>query len=175
MPATFTFGEDNGTATGSPAKGATRNTNVTNANWKAVDDTATAYTASPVVAGTNSFEKFQFGIFTGTFNQISAGLFAHTAGSLPAGVTLMGAVTSTYTTPSQTTNAALTTNMSTAIAITAGAAVNFSTVGPEGASPTSTLSAAGYSQYLATQLQTTGSAPAGDIGSQTLTFRYNEN
>ncbi len=65
--------------------------------------------------------------------------------------------------------------MTTAIAIGSGQTVNFSTVGPEGASPTSTLTAAGFTQYLATQLQTTGSAPAGDIGSQTLTLRYNEN
>jgi hypothetical protein len=175
MAATFEFQEDNGTATGSPAKGATRTTAVTQNNWKNVDDVATAYTSSPITAGNNSFSKYQFGRFTGTFNQISAAVWAHTAGTLPAGVTLKGIVTSTYATPATTANAALSVDMSTAIAIGSGQTVLFHTTGPEGASPTSTLTAAGYTQYFATQLQTTGSAPAGDIGTQTLTLRYNEN
>lgn len=175
MPATFEYNEDNGAATGSPAKGTTRNTAVTQVNWKNVDDVATAYTTSPITAGSNSFSKYQFGKFTGTFNQISAALWAHTAGVLGTGLTLKGAVTSTYATPSTTANAALSTDMTAVIAIGSGATVNFSTVGPEGASPTSTLSAAGFSQYLATQLQTTGATAAGDIGTITLTLRYNEN
>ena len=175
MAATFEFNEDNGAATGSPAKGTTRNTAVTQNNWKNVDDVATAYTTSPITAGNNSFTKYQFGKFTGTFNQISSGLWAHTAGTLGTGLTLKGVVTSTYATPSTTANAALTTDMTSVIAITSGAAVLFSTTGPEAASPTSTLSAAGFTQYLATQLQTTVSAAAGDIGSITLTLRYNEN
>ena len=175
MAATFEFQEDNGAATGSPAKGTTRNTAVTQCNWKNVDDVATAYTTSPITAGNNSFTKYQFGRFTGTFNQISAAVWAHTAGSLPTGCTLKGIVTSTYATPGTAANGALSVDMSTAIAIGSGQAVLFHTTGPEAASPTSTLTAAGYTQYLATQLQTTGSAPAGDIGTQTLTLRYNEN
>lgn len=175
MAATFEYNEDNGAATGSPAKGTTRNTAVTQVNWKNVDDVATAYTTSPITAGNNSYTKYQFGKFTGTFNQISAGLWAHTAGVLGTGLTLKGVVTSTYATPATTANAALTTDMTSVIAITSGATVLFSTTGPQAASPTSTLSAAGFTQYLATQLQTTGSAAAGDIGSITLTLRYNEN
>lgn len=175
MAATFEFNEDNGAATGSPAKGTTRNTAVTQVNWKNVDDVATAYSSSPITAGNNSYTKYQFGKFTGTFNQISAGLWAHTAGTLGTGLTLKGVVTSTYATPSTTTNAALTQNMTTAISIGSGQTVNFSTTGPEAASPTSTLTAAGYTQYLATQLQTTGSAAAGDTATVTLTLQYNEN
>lgn len=174
MPAIFEFQEDNGTATGSPAKGATRAV-ATQVNWKSVDNIATDYTTAPVTAGQNSFTKYQFGRFTGTFNQVSVGLWAHTAGTLPAGVTLKGAVTSVYATPSMTTNAALSNDMTSPIAIASGQTVLFHTAGPEGASPTATLSAAGFTQYLATQIQTTGSAPAGDIGVQTLTLRYNEN
>lgn len=175
MAATFEFQEDNGAATGSPAKGTTRNTAVTQGNFKNIDDVASAYTSYPITAGQNSFDKKQFGRFTGTFNQISAGLWAHTAGTLPTGCTLKGLVTSTYTTPSTTANAALTNDMSSPIAIGSGQTVLFSTTGPEAASPTSTLAAAGYSQYLVTQLQTLNTAPAGDIGSQTFTLRYNEN
>lgn len=174
MAATFEYQEDNGTAAGSPAKGTTRNTGVTQQNWKNVDDVGTAYSASPITAGNNSYSKYQFGRFTGTFNQISSGLWAHTAGTPGTGVTLFGAVTSTYATPSTAANGALS-NISTITAITSGAAVLFSTVGPEGASPTSTLAAPGYSQYLVTQLRTTGSAAAGDTATLTTTLRYNEN
>src|SRR3989344_2281488 len=83
--ATFEFEEDNGTATGSPAKGTTRNTAVTQVNWKNTDDEDTAYTASPITAGNNSYDKWQFGNFSGTYNQVSAGLFAHTAGTFGTG------------------------------------------------------------------------------------------
>lgn len=171
MASTAAWYEDNGTATGSPAQGTTR-TATSNVNWKSVDDTTTAYTSAVIVAGQNSYSKYQFVQFTGTFNQISAGLFAHTSGTLGSGLTLMSNVTSTYATPA--TSAITGTNISTPIAISSGAAVNFSTVGPQGASPTSTLTAAGYTQYLQTQLQTTTSAASGDIGSQTLTFQWNE-
>lgn len=144
-------------------------------NWKNIDDVASAYSSNPVTAGNNSYTKYQFGKFTGTFNQISAGLWAHTAGTLGTGLTLKGVVTSTYATPSTTANAALTENMTSAIAIGSGQAVSFHTTGPEGASPTSTLAAAGYTQYLPTQMQTTGSAAAGDSATVTLTLQYNEN
>lgn len=174
MAATFEFNEDNGAATGSPSKGTTRNTAVTQVNWKNVDDVATAYSSSPITAGNNSYAKYQFGKFTGTFNQISAGLWAHTSGTLGTGLTLAGKVTSTYATPS-TTAISGSTDMTSAISIGSGATVNFSTTGPEAASPTSTLSAAGYTQYLVTQLQTTGSAVAGDTATVTLTLQYNEN
>lgn len=175
MAATFEYNEDNGAATGSPAKGTTRATAVTQVNWKSVDDVATAYTSSTIIAGANSMTKYQFGKFTGTFNQISTGKWSHTAGTLGTGLTLKGVVTSTYATPSTTTNAALTQTMTGITAIASGQTVLFSTTGPEGASPTASITAAGYSQYLATQLQTTSSAAAGDIGAITLTLRYDEN
>lgn len=59
--------------------------------------------------------------------------------------------------------------------IASGASVNLSTTGPEGASPTATLSAAGYTQYLATQLQTTTSTAPGNTATVTLTLQYQEN
>ena len=174
MAATFEYNEDNGAATGSPARGTTRNTAVTQVNWKSVDDVATAYSAAPINAGENSFPKYQFGKFTGTFNQISNGLWSHTAGTLPSNTTLWGAVTSTYATPSQSATSGLT-NISTVTEITSGSPVLFSTAGPEGASPTATLSAAGFTQYLVTQVRTTASAAPGDSSNITLTLRYSEN
>lgn len=173
MAATFEYQEDNGAATGSPLKGTTRTTGVTQQNWKTVDDVASSYTSNPVAAGDNSMPKYQFGRFTGTFNQVSAGLWAHTAGALQSGISLYGAVTSTYATPSQSAVAGLS-DISSITAIGSGATVLFGTTGPESAA-SATLTASGYSQYLVTQIRTTGAAPAGDNGNITTTLRYNEN
>src|SRR5258708_39800007 len=83
--ATFEFEEDNGASTGSPAKGTTRTAARTEMNWKNIDDSTTAYSSNPITAGNNSYQKNQFGHYSGTFNQVSAGLYAHTAGTFPTG------------------------------------------------------------------------------------------
>lgn len=175
MAATFEFNQDTGAATGSPSKGTTRVAAVTNVNWKNSDTQGDTYSSYPIQAGNNSYTIYQFGKFTGTFNQVLAGLFAHTATAFGTGLTLKGTVTSTYATPATSANAALTTDMTSAIAIGSGLTVLFHTTGPEAAGASATLSAAGYSQYLATQLQTSGSAAAGDTAQVTLTLQYNEN
>ena len=102
-------------------------------------------------------------------------MWAHTAGSFGAGITLKGVVTSTYATPSTATNGALTVDMTAAIAISSGQTVLFSTTGPYAASPVSSITASGFTQYLASQLQTTGSAAPGDTTTVTLTLQYSEN
>lgn len=187
MAATFNWCEDNGTATGSPSRGTTRSQAAsppTDVSWKNADDaktasTGTAYTAAPITAGTHSYTKYQYGQFSGTFNQIlNAKWSARTApsGALATGLTLKGTVTSTYATPGTSTNAALTTNYTSAeVAIGSGLAVSFSTTGPQDGSPTSTLAAAGFTQYLATQLQTASNATAGDMAAITMTLQYDEN
>jgi hypothetical protein len=66
--------------------------------------------------------------------------------------------------------------MTSAISIGSGASVSLSGTSPAAASPTSsTTSNPAYTQYLATQLQTTGSASPGDTASVTLTLQYAEN
>jgi len=183
MAATFAWDRDTGTQTGSPTKGTTRTGGVTVNNWKNTDTEGTAYSAAPITAGNNSFELWTFGHFSGTYNQVSAGLFAHTLTAFGTGLTLKGTPACTgdgdrllYTTPSTTTNANLTTDMTAAIAIGSGVAVFFSATGPEAtgkASSSSTVPA--YTNFLTTQLQTTGSAAAGDTAQVTLTLQYNEN
>jgi len=174
MAATFEFVEDNGVATGSPLHGTTSTGARTECNWKNVDDSTTAYSASPVTAGQNSYTKYQYGHFTGAFSLISSVLWAHTAGAMGTGLTIKGKVTSTYATPGPAANAALTVDMTAAIAIGSGQAVLLSTTGPYDASPTATLAAAGYTQYLATQLQTTNAAAPGDTAVATFTLQYSE-
>ena len=178
MAATFTWNEDTGTTTGSPAKGTTRTSPATDANWKNSGVVTDVYSSYPITAGNNSFQKYQYGKFVSGFNQISAGLFsAHTAGTSPigTGLTLKGTVTSTYATPN-TTDRSFGTDFSSTVAIGSGLAVSFSPTGPEATSDlATTLSAAGYTQYLATQLITTASAAAGDTASITSTLQYSEN
>lgn len=172
MAATATWQEDNGAATGSPLKGSVR-TDAPHVNWKAIDNVVTPYTNSSIIAGQNSYAKYQFIKFTGSFTQISAGRFAHTAGSLGPGLNLVGKVTSIYETPSRSALSGAT-NMNATTPVSSGTPVNFSTTGPEG-SASSSISGPGYTQYMVTQLQTTAAAAAGDIPTQTFTFQWNEN
>ena len=181
--ATFEFEEDNGAASGSPAKGTTRTAARTEVNWKNIDDSTTAYSSSPITAGNNSYQKNQFGHFSGTFNQISAGLFAHTSTAFGTGFTLKGvpACTTTagpytYVTPSTTADTGLTTDMTSAISIASGVAVWFGATGPEATGKAASMTTNPcYTNWLTTQLQTTSSAAAGDSASITMTLEYNEN
>lgn len=176
MAATFDWQEAN-------SAGETITTGRAETNWKNVDDSTTVYTTNPVVATTNSFDKWQFAKFTGTFNQILNGLWSHTATAFGAGLTLKASKSMTadadrltYATPSITTNANLTYDATAVTAIGSGKAVWF---GPTSASAAgkaaSTTSNPAYSNYLTTQLQTTGSAAAGDTATVTLTLQYDEN
>lgn len=182
MAATFDWQEDTGTATGSPAKGTTRTTGVTDVNWKNSGTQGTAYSAAPITDGNNSYEKWQFGKFSGTFNQILSGLFAHTATAFGTGLTLKGPPACTgdgdrllYTTPSASANSNLTTNMTSAISIGSGVAVCFGATGPEATGKaTSMTTNPCYTNFLTTQLQTSGAA-AGDTATVTLTLQYQEN
>jgi hypothetical protein len=193
MPATFHYCEDNGAATGSPVHGTTRSGfpsdthYATDMNWKTADDCTanggTTYSSAPITvpgSGSNySMPKYQYGHFIGgTFNQISSAKWsAHTGdtGSFPTGITLKGTVTSTYATPA-TSNSSFGTDFTSQVAIGSGISVNFATSGPENASPASTLSADGYTQYLASQLVVASTCTTpGDTPTITATLQYNEN
>lgn len=183
MAATFAFDRDHGAATGSPTKGTTRSTGVADVNWKVSDVEATAYSAAPITAGNNSYDNWMFGHFSGTFNQILAGLFAHTLTAFGTGLTLKGTPACTgdgdrllYTTPGGVANANLTVDMTTAIAIASGVAVFFGATGPEATGKAASMvTNPCYTNYLTTQLQTTTSAAAGDTATVTLTLEYQEN
>ena len=171
MAATTTWFEQNGTASGSPAHG-TEST-ISSCDWKSVDDSTTSRASAPVLAGSNSFHKYIYLKFTGTFNQISAVKFAHTAGTLGTGISLKSKVTSTYATPA-TTALASSTDITSTTAIGSGASVLLSTTGPNGSTSASQTTTC-YTQYIVTQVQTTTAANAGDSGTVTLTVQYNEN
>jgi hypothetical protein len=183
MPATQAFFADHGTQTGSPTKGTTRSA-ASDVNWKNSDVQADVYSDYPVLDGENSYPIWLFSKFTsGSFNEISAGLFAHTAGVLGTGLTLKGTPACTgdgdrllYVTPTTAALAALTTDMTSVIAIGSGVAVFFGATGPEATGKAATADGTGdkFSNYLTTQMQTSG-ADAGDSEQVTLTLQYNEN
>lgn len=183
MAATYAWDTDYGTQTGSPTRGTSTEAGSTETNWQNNGDPTQTYSSNPITAGNNSYEVWLFGHFSGTYNQISAGLFAHTATAFGTGLTLKGTPACTgdgdrllYTTPSASVNANLTTNMTSAISIGSGVAVFFSATGPYSTGKaSSTTSNPAYTNYLTTQLQTTGSAAAGDTAQVTLTLQYNEN
>jgi len=175
MAATYDWQEDTGAETGSPLKGTTRTTGVTNVNWKNSGVQTDAYSDFPITAGNNSFIKYQFGKFTGTFNMILGGKFAHTAGTLGSGLTLVSKIGTTYATP-VTTAMSGSTDITSITAIASGATVLFGATGPEASGKAaSSTNATTYSEYIATQLQTTSGAAAGDTATVTLTLRYLEN
>lgn len=183
MAATFAFDRDTGTQTGSPTKGTTRTAGVTVVNWKNTDTEGTAYTAAPITAGNNSFELWTFGHFSGTYNQILTGLWAHTATAFGSNLTLKSTPACTgdgdrllYTTPSATANAGLTVDATTAVAIGSGVAVFFGATGPEATGKASSMTTNPcYTNFLTTQLQTAAGAAAGDTAQVTMTLQYNEN
>lgn len=171
MAATTTWYEQNGAASGTPAAG-TEST-ISSCDWKSVDDSTTARASAPVLAGSNSYIKYIYLKFSGTFNQISAVKFAHTAGTLGTGISLKSKITSTYATP-VTSAMSGSTDITSTTAIGSGASVLLSTTGPNGTASASQTTTC-YTQYLATQVQTTSAANAGDSGTVTLTVQYNEN
>ncbi|HEY4359391.1 MAG TPA: hypothetical protein VGN17_00380 [Bryobacteraceae bacterium] len=175
MAATFTWLQDNGASTGSPAHGTTQAAATSDNNWKNIDDATSSITSFPLTAGNNSYEKFIYAEFSGTFTTITNGLWAHTAGTFGTGLTLKGVVSSTYTTPATTTNSALTTDMTSAISVGSGATVLFVGTGPQTGSPGASCSTNPcFTQYLVSQLQTTSSAASGLTISATLTLQYDE-
>lgn len=182
MAATFVWEETNGT-TGVPTT-----STPANYDWKNIADSTTAYTASPITAGNNSFGKWIYGKFTtGTFNNLLNGKWSHTAGVTDANTTLWGAPTMTadadrltFATPSTTlkeTGTVLTTDRSAVVAIGSGSTVYFGSTGPSTSGKAATVdgSATRYTNYLTTQLATTASATAGTTTALTITLQYDEN
>jgi hypothetical protein len=177
MAATFNWCEDCGALTSGHGTSRSQSGSApANCNWKNIDDCTTAYSSSPIVAGNNSFTKYQYGQFSGTYNQVLNGKWSANTNvsTLATGLTLKGVVTATYATPSTTTNAALTTDFTSSVAIGSGSTVLFG-ADPSTAASSTLSSGGGFSQYLATQLQTTSSAASGDMASIQAVLEYDEN
>jgi hypothetical protein len=162
MAATFQWAEANGA-------GETETLDRGETNWKNIDDSTTAYTDAPITDGNNSYDKWLYAKFSGTFNEISVGLFAHTSGAMGSGLTINGQPAMTadgdrlaYATPSTTTNASLTFDQTSVTAIGSGRAVWFGATGPANSGKAASMTTNPcYTNYLTHQLITSG-ADAGD-------------
>jgi hypothetical protein len=167
MASTQTWSEGNGT------NAATVTTSRTECNWKNIDDSTTAYTASPINSTTNSnsFSKYQSLYFAGTWSSISACGYKIDNNAPATGLSIVGSVVTAGTTPSTsaTGDGALSTS---------GISANLTTtaMGYAAGASSSTASGAINMNALRTQLQTTSSYAGGpgDITSRTITAYWTE-
>jgi len=153
MAATFQWSESNGA-------GETVTDGISNANMGSTDAPNITPASYPVAAGSNSYEKWLRGKFSGSYTSISNLRFWKSAGAYVTGEAIKAAVNATYQTPVQTTSTIATADVPT---------VEGSALAPTapGASPS-------YSGYITMQLQTTGSTPPGNVNSKTFTLKYDE-
>lgn len=166
MASTQSWTEYNGAT---PTVTATR----TEVNWKNIDDSTTAYTASPVTvpaAGTTySFSKVQALVFAGTWNSLSALTYKVSTAAPGTGVALNADVIATYVQPTTATQPA-------AAASTTGTAANFSSATTPFTAGTTSTTAGGtmYANAYRTQLAVGTTAVPGDITSVTVTASWTE-
>lgn len=163
MASTQTWTEYNG------ATAATATNTRTEANWKNIDDSTTAYSASAITAGNNSFDKNQALVFAGTWNSLSVLTYKVSSAAPSTGVTVVASVRSAGVTPA-------TTATGDAAASTTGTSANFVNATTGFGAGTSTASGGGtyYAQVYRTQMQSTGGAGPGDIPSVTITATWTE-
>ncbi len=165
MAATFTWTQEYGTS-GSSTKsdlGASGNL----FNFKNADDaTAANYTTYPVVAGTNSYDVWLLGKFTGTFNKVDNTQFWMSTDFSPnTGLSVYWSNQTAYQTPSTGETYA-----SAAVPTTDPGSQNVSITG----NATGCLEASGYTDWIVLQLRTTTAAAAGDTSLATYSLQYDE-
>jgi len=165
LAATFEWDEDNGA-------GQTRTHGLSNCNWGNVDQANLDPTveANKITIGENSYSKYIFGHFSGTYGQIGPnGKLWKSGGSLPGNVYLKAGMLNTYATPSKTAtgDSDIPTSEGAALAVNFGSS-------PENATNPSTTSNPAYSAFWRSQIQTQSGAAPGSIGSQTITLKYDE-
>lgn len=143
-------------------------------NWNLMsiddyDDTGSTYAANPITVpdtGTNySYERWMRVKFTGTFNLVENVKVWKSAGTLSdVNLALFVGESTTGVTPVVTDSSIATTAMPT----TEGTAIDIT--------PTAAIDADGdYTDYLVVQLDVPSTVTTpGDIGTQTLTFQYDE-
>jgi hypothetical protein len=167
MASTQTWSEFNGTTAG------TETGSRTEANWKRIDDSTTSYASSPINSSNNenSMTKYQAIKFAGTWNSLSAFTYKIDNNAPATGLSVVGSVVTTGTTPATTASG-------DSAMSTTGLTANFvSSSTPYGAgTSSSTASGTMYANPLRTQLQTTSSYAGGpgDIVSRTITASWTE-
>jgi hypothetical protein len=153
MAATFQWSESNSVAE-------TVTNGISNVNFGNLDSPNLSSPNNRVIAGNNSFEKWNRGRFSGTYTTIDNLKFWKSAGSLPANVTIKAEVNTAFAEPTDDASIVATANVPTT----------------EGTSlvPTSPGASPAFSGYITMQLQTTVAASPGAVATQTFTLKYDE-
>lgn len=165
MASTLFFCGDFGTAVGSPeTRGTTSVTGLTNISFKNTDDANTDFNSSVISAGSLSFDKYVFGLWSGSFNQISNVKWNHVSGVLGGGLQFVFGVSGSgfYRTPATTSNARFNHDLTATGLVSTGLAVLVGTGAPnrEGKA-TSTTTSPAFSEFIGGQLVTTAAASPG--------------
>jgi hypothetical protein len=127
------------------------------------------FDSNPIPAGANSYEVWLQGYFYGTFNAIYDLRFWMSTNFTESGLYVYAKVTTpiaSYITPTSLTSSFATTALGTSDPGTRN--VGF------GGSLTSSILAAGYTDFIVLQLRTDSNAPAGTVGPATFTLSYIE-
>ena len=178
MPATMLLCERNGASPGIITE------NVVSMNWKTTDDSSYRYTNSSdvILAGTNSYEKYQYLKFDGDYSELANVTISHLAGDLPVGVRLMISPSMTtdndrlsYHKPSNKISTKATYDLSatgTSVKLFLGTG---SAADPgKAASQIKPVSGILVSNYIVTQLQTTTRAVSGDMTPIIISISFDE-
>jgi len=137
---------------------------ISTVNFGSVDATDLTPATDPILASENSFHKAIRCKFSSTFTEISNMKIWKSAGAYVTGETLKYKESTSYVQPVETA-------LSSATDIPVAEPGSQNVLSAAG---TSTITSAGYTEYMLMQLQTTGSTPAGAVNQKTLTFQYDE-
>lgn len=166
MAAGFNWNQYNGANTAETSIGTGGNI----FNFMTVDSAGTTgYDANPITAGKNSMEVYLKADFTGTFNKINNLQFWRSTDFSPnTGLTLKwkNHGTTGYIQPVTATSTVATDAIPTADPGSENVYI--------GGTASGELTAAGMSDYIVLQLQTTTAAAAGDTSLAEFTFQYDE-
>lgn len=168
MAATFQWNQRTGASAGTVTSDLGISGNLFNYQNQDVASAA-QYTSYPVTAGNNSYEVWLRASVSGSFNQIQNFQFWKSSGGFGAGESIKwkdgGA--STYATPSAASAYTGSDEIPTSDPGSSNVSIN--------GSQASSLSVAGFSDYIVTQFRTTSAAEAGDTETFTFTLNYDEN
>ena len=161
MVATFAWSETYGTGSGTVGTP----TNLNFGSTSAIDLTPSTY---PITAGTNSYEKWVRGGFSGAFTRIDNIQFWKSAGAYVTAeaVKWLGAANTAYTASTTDTSSIATVAVPTADPATANVSI--------GGNLTGSLTATGFTDYVVMQAQIGATASAGAVNQKTFTLQFDE-
>ena len=164
--------------------------NISNINWKAVDDTITPYTNSRafINVGSNSYAKYNYIRFNGLFTTIANVTITHVSGTLPPNVRLVSSQSIVsdsnkiqFNTPTRTYNTAITSydisGIGSSVSLLVGPPLSSASdpaYAPNKLILANNTAGALYTNYFVTQLLVGNNVGTGSIGNIVLQITYDE-